>query len=100
MLQFRRTLYAVSSEENSRQNPVSAKDYVESLHQNSRATLLYGKNNVLVLPVSLYEVISLRVDVMLTSFFFSLYEERHERTNAWLLISASNADIFNYKMDT
>lgn len=29
-----------------------AKDYVESLHQNSRATLLYGKNNVLVLPVS------------------------------------------------
>lgn len=53
MLQFRRTLYAVNSEENSRQNPVSAKDYVESLHQNSRATLLYGKNNVLVLPVSL-----------------------------------------------
>lgn len=29
----------------------AAKDYVESLHQNSRATLLYGKNNVLVLPV-------------------------------------------------
>lgn len=29
-----------------------AKDYVESLHQNSRETLLYGKNNVLVLPVS------------------------------------------------
>lgn len=28
-----------------------AKDYVESLHQNSRATLLYGKNNVLVMPV-------------------------------------------------
>jgi hypothetical protein len=28
-----------------------AKEYVESLHQNSRATLLYGKNNVLVLPV-------------------------------------------------
>ncbi|XP_037809232.1 small G protein signaling modulator 1 [Lucilia sericata] len=27
-----------------------AKDYVESLHQNSRATLLYGKNNVQVLP--------------------------------------------------
>ncbi|XP_071428194.1 small G protein signaling modulator 1 isoform X1 [Pithys albifrons albifrons] len=27
-----------------------ARDYVESLHQNSRATLLYGKNNVLVQP--------------------------------------------------
>lgn len=30
----------------------TAKDYVESLHQNSRATLLYGKNNVMVHPVS------------------------------------------------
>lgn len=28
----------------------AAKDYVESLHQNSRAILLYGKNNVHVLP--------------------------------------------------
>lgn len=28
-----------------------AKDYVESLHQNNRATLLYGKNNVHVQPV-------------------------------------------------
>lgn len=33
-----------------------AKDYVESLHQNSRATLLYGKNNVLVLPVRIVEI--------------------------------------------
>lgn len=32
----------------------TAKDYVESLHQNSRATLLYGKNNVLVHPVSIF----------------------------------------------
>lgn len=30
----------------------AAKDYVESLHQNSRATLLYGKNNIMVIPVS------------------------------------------------
>ncbi|CAH0549285.1 unnamed protein product [Brassicogethes aeneus] len=29
-----------------------AKDYVESLHQNSRATLLFGKNNVLVMPLN------------------------------------------------
>ncbi|XP_023125678.2 small G protein signaling modulator 1 isoform X2 [Amphiprion ocellaris] len=28
----------------------SAREYVESLHQNSRATLLFGKNNVLVQP--------------------------------------------------
>ncbi|XP_042832777.1 small G protein signaling modulator 1-like [Panthera tigris] len=30
---------------------LSARDCVESLHQNSRATLLYGKNDVLVQPV-------------------------------------------------
>lgn len=32
------------------------KDYVESLHQNSRATLLFGKNNVLVQPVCVFTV--------------------------------------------
>lgn len=32
------------------------KDYVESLHQNSRATLLFGKNNVLVQPVCVFRV--------------------------------------------
>lgn len=29
----------------------SPRDYVESLHQNSRSTLLYGKNNVIMQPV-------------------------------------------------
>jgi len=29
-----------------------SKDYVESLHQNSKSTLLYGKNNVVVFMVS------------------------------------------------
>ncbi|XP_063896565.1 small G protein signaling modulator 2 isoform X2 [Helicoverpa armigera] len=33
----------------------SAKDYVESLHQNSTATLLYGKNNVRVQPKDVEE---------------------------------------------
>lgn len=32
--------------------PMNARDYVESLHQNNKATLLYGKNNVHVQPVS------------------------------------------------
>ncbi len=41
-----------SSEESMRVAPMSAKEYVESLHQNSKSTLLYGKNNVLVQPVS------------------------------------------------
>ncbi|KAF4108617.1 hypothetical protein G5714_011376 [Onychostoma macrolepis] len=34
-----------------------ARDYVESLHQNSRATLLFGKNNVLVQPMDDMEAI-------------------------------------------
>ncbi|XP_064555934.1 small G protein signaling modulator 2 [Drosophila montana] len=33
-----------------------AKDYVESLHQNAKATLLYGKNNVHVLPKDVSEL--------------------------------------------
>ena len=32
--------------------PMLAREHVESLHQNSCATLLYGKNNVSVQPVS------------------------------------------------
>lgn len=42
-----------SSEESSKSFHQSARDYVESLHQNSKTTLLYGKNNVLVQPVSM-----------------------------------------------
>lgn len=37
-----------------------AKEYVESLHQNSRAALLFGKNNVLVQPVSSGRKIEIR----------------------------------------
>lgn len=49
--QYRRNLNATNNDDNQRQTPTSAKDYVESLHQNNRVTLLYGKNNVLVIPV-------------------------------------------------
>ncbi|XP_053695710.1 small G protein signaling modulator 1-like [Sabethes cyaneus] len=55
MLNFKRSLHT-SSDEGSMSSFKSnslvsaSKDYVESLHQNSRATLLYGKNNVQVLP--------------------------------------------------
>ena len=40
-----------SSDDSSRSSTSTAKDYVESLHQNNKVTLLYGKNNVFVLPV-------------------------------------------------
>ncbi|XP_065582368.1 small G protein signaling modulator 2-like isoform X2 [Artemia franciscana] len=42
----------------SNSNPsITAQDYVASLHQNSKSTLLYGKNNVGVLPVGGSEVL-------------------------------------------
>ncbi|XP_065352074.1 small G protein signaling modulator 2-like isoform X2 [Cloeon dipterum] len=59
-LNFRRSLHGVTTSEESMPRPLTsscAKEYVESLHQNSRATLLYGKNNVLVLPKDLTEPI-------------------------------------------
>lgn len=57
IINFKRSLHTSSEDTSSgsfkASSPASvAKDYVESLHQNSKATLLYGKNNVLVLPVS------------------------------------------------
>lgn len=70
MLNFKRSLHT-SSDEGSmasfKSNSLvsASKDYVESLHQNSRATLLYGKNNVLVLPVSFMNVNVWRVIVTL-----------------------------------
>lgn len=59
ILNFKRSLHTSSEDGStgsfkSASSVTAAKDYVESLHQNSRATLLYGKNNVLVLPVSCY----------------------------------------------
>lgn len=57
MFNFKRSLHTSSEDGSSgsfksASSVTAAKDYVESLHQNSRATLIYGKNNVLVLPVS------------------------------------------------
>lgn len=54
ILNFRRSLNASSEDSHSNRNATQhiAKDYVESLHQNSKATLLFGKNNVVVLPVN------------------------------------------------
>lgn len=61
MLNYKRSLHT-SSDDGSMSSfkvgsPASAAiSYVESLHQNARATLLYGKNNVLVLPVRVTRV--------------------------------------------
>lgn len=42
---------STGSEDQGRVTGWSPRDYVESLHQNCKTTLLYGKNNVLVQPV-------------------------------------------------
>lgn len=46
----------LSGSPNSRATAVcwSPRDYVESLHQNARSTLLYGKNNVIIQPVCIH----------------------------------------------
>ena len=40
-------------DENKAVAPVQAREHIESLHQNNYTTLLYGKNNVYVQPVSI-----------------------------------------------
>ena len=85
---------------------MSAKDYVESLHQNNRATLLYGKNNVMVLPV-----IMQKKNINLQPIYFKfwrgghgdevfLFLERAFRTHGWLSITTSKFSRFNNKMDS
>ncbi|KAH8266563.1 hypothetical protein KR018_001422, partial [Drosophila ironensis] len=60
IINFKRSLNTSSDEASSGSfksiaSATVAKDYVESLHQNAKATLLYGKNNVHVLPKNVAE---------------------------------------------
>lgn len=71
ILNFKRSLHSSedgsTSSFKSNSTATAAKDYVESLHQNARAILLYGKNNVLVLPVcSIHDKVN-------NSFFLTSY---------------------------
>ncbi|XP_065167167.1 small G protein signaling modulator 1-like [Atheta coriaria] len=54
-IDFKRSLNTSAEECVNRPTSQYAKDYVESLHQNNKATLLFGKNNVHVLPPSANE---------------------------------------------
>ncbi|XP_032165896.1 small G protein signaling modulator 1 isoform X5 [Mustela erminea] len=66
---------------------LSARDYVESLHQNSRATLLYGKNNVLVQP---------RDDMEAVPGYLSLHQTADVMTLKWTpnqLMNGSMGDL-------
>ncbi|XP_048098762.1 small G protein signaling modulator 1 isoform X2 [Alosa alosa] len=65
----------------------SARDYVESLHQNNRATLLFGKNNVLVQP---------RDDMEAIPGYLSLHQTADVMTLKWTpnqLMNGSMGDL-------
>ncbi|XP_028904655.1 small G protein signaling modulator 1 [Ornithorhynchus anatinus] len=66
---------------------LSARDYVESLHQNSRAALLYGKNNVLVQP---------RDDMEAVPGYLSLHQTAEAMALKWTpnqLMNGSVGDV-------
>ncbi|XP_049644724.1 small G protein signaling modulator 1 isoform X1 [Suncus etruscus] len=63
---------------------LSARDYVESLHQNSRATLLYGKNNVLVQP---------RDDMEAVPGYLSLHQTADGMTLKWTPNQLMNGSV-------
>ncbi|XP_029573559.1 small G protein signaling modulator 1 isoform X3 [Salmo trutta] len=62
----------------------SARDYVESLHQNNRATLLFGKNNVLVQP---------RDDMEAIPGYLSLHQTAHIMTLKWTPNQLMNGSV-------
>ncbi|KAJ8286089.1 hypothetical protein GJAV_G00034420 [Gymnothorax javanicus] len=62
----------------------SARDYVESLHQNSRATLLFGKNNVLVQP---------RDDMEAIPGYLSLHQTADIMTLKWTPNQLMNGSV-------
>ena len=78
---------------------ISARDYVESLHQNNKATLLYGKNNVHVQPVSVFGILLIFVHIKIFFYFCEFFYikfilifsfiERTRRSNAWIHVSPS-----------
>uniref|UniRef100_H2UK82 Small G protein signaling modulator 1 n=1 Tax=Takifugu rubripes TaxID=31033 RepID=H2UK82_TAKRU len=77
-----------SSSMDERPSPsLSAREYVESLHQNSRVTLLFGKNNVLVQP---------RDDMEAVPGYLSLHQNADVMTLKWTpnqLMNGSVGDI-------
>ncbi|KAG7274714.1 hypothetical protein CRUP_021155, partial [Coryphaenoides rupestris] len=64
--------------------PPSARDYVESLHQNNRATLLFGKNNVLVQP---------RDDMQAIPGYLSLHQTAEVMTLKWTPNQLMNGSV-------
>uniref|UniRef100_A0A3Q3XIT1 Uncharacterized protein n=1 Tax=Mola mola TaxID=94237 RepID=A0A3Q3XIT1_MOLML len=74
-----------SSSMDERPSPsLSAREYVESLHQNSRVTLLFGKNNVLVQP---------RDDMEAVPGYLSLHQNADMMTLKWTPNQLMNSSV-------
>ncbi|KAM3610600.1 uncharacterized protein V6R79_006465 [Siganus canaliculatus] len=74
-----------SSSMDERPSPsLSAREYVESLHQNSRVTLLFGKNNVLVQP---------RDDMEAVPGYLSLHQNADIMTLKWTPNQLMNGSV-------
>src|SRR6218665_1761929 len=69
---------------------VYAKDYVKSLHQNTRSALLYGKNNVIVQPVR--RPFPLRCYAPFSIIYFS-FSSFFSSSSSLLPISASSSSL-------
>ncbi|XP_032072013.1 small G protein signaling modulator 2 [Thamnophis elegans] len=68
----------------------SARDYVESLHQNSRTHLLYGKNNVLVQP---------KDDMEAIPGYLSLHQSSDSLTLKWTPNQLMNGNLGDTELE-
>uniref|UniRef100_UPI00358F5CDD small G protein signaling modulator 1 isoform X2 n=1 Tax=Myxine glutinosa TaxID=7769 RepID=UPI00358F5CDD len=75
-------------------SPFSARDYVELLHQNSRTTLLYGKNNVLVQPKEEMEAIPGYLSLHQTAENLSLKWTPNQLMNGSLAVNELEKSVF------
>ncbi|KAL3857444.1 hypothetical protein ACJMK2_012114, partial [Sinanodonta woodiana] len=73
-LQVRRNASSSSEDSSKSFHHMSAREYVESLHQNNKTQLLYGKNNVLVQP---------KEDIEALAGYLSLHQTAEGLTIMW-----------------
>ncbi|KAJ7987166.1 hypothetical protein DPEC_G00335930 [Dallia pectoralis] len=75
-----------------------ARDYVESLHQNNRATLLFGKNNVLVQPRDDMEAIPGYLSLHQTADLMTLKWTPNQLMNGTLADDTEKSVYWNFAM--
>ncbi|CAM4901799.1 unnamed protein product [Rotaria socialis] len=90
---------SISSDDAQRHNQLiptnSARDYVESLHQNAKSQLIYGKNNVFVQPVPSQEPIPGYLSLHLTHHGLILKWTPNQLMNGYNENTKSNSEGIN-----